>query len=364
MSLMDKLRAELVDIVEWIDDSQHTLVWRFPRFHNQIKNGAQLIVRPGQAAVLVSHGKLADVFTPGRYSLETKNIPILSTLLGWKHGFDSPFKCEVYFANTTRITNLKWGTPNPVMMRDADFGPVRVRAFGTYSIRVVAPEILLTELVGTDSVFEADEISEWLRSIINAAFADVVASSGIAVLDLAARYTEIGELLRREVQERIDDEYGLELPRLNVVNISLPAEVERALDARSSMGVIGDLSAFQAYQMGTAIPAAAENPAGGIAGAGIGLGMGMAMAGPLLQGGAGNAVPAAPPPLAPAASWHVAINDQPAGPFTLSGLAEAVAQGRLRGGTLVWTQGMASWLPAVQVPQLAGLFQAGPPPLP
>ena len=173
MAMMDKLRAELIDIIEWMDDNHHAIVWRFPRFHNQIKNGAQLIVRPGQMALFVSNGKLADVFEPGMYRLETKNLPVLSTLLGWKYGFDSPFKAEVYFVNTTIITDLKWGTPNPVMMRDVDFGPVRVRAFGTYTLRALNPSTLLSNLVGTDSLFEADEISELLRSIVNNAFAEV-----------------------------------------------------------------------------------------------------------------------------------------------------------------------------------------------
>jgi membrane protease subunit (stomatin/prohibitin family) len=363
MAIMDKLRAELIDIVEWMDDSQHTIVWRFPRFHNQIKNGAQLIVRPGQSAVLVSHGKLADVFGPGRYTLETKNIPLLSTILGWKHGFDSPFKAEVYFVNTTHITDLKWGTPNPIIMRDSDFGPVRLRAFGSYSLRAVNPRTLLSELVGTDSVFEADEISEWLRSIINSAFADVVSTSGHAVLDLALHYDELSQQLRADVQERIDDEYGLELPMLNIVNISLPAEVERALDARSSMGVLGDMSRYQAYQMGTAIPDAAQNPAGGIAGAGIGLGMGMAMAGPMLQGG-GAPAPQAAPPLPPPVMWHFAENGQSVGPVNAQQLAQAAGAGRLQRISLVWTAGMAEWQPAGQVPQLAQLFGAAPPPLP
>jgi membrane protease subunit (stomatin/prohibitin family) len=366
MALMDKLRAELIDIVEWVDDSQHTLVWRFPRFHNQIKNGAQLVVRPGQAAVMVCHGKIADVFAPGQYSLETKNLPVLSTLLGWKYGFDSPFKSEVYFVNTTRITDLKWGTPNPVIMRDSDFGPVRVRAFGSYSLRAVEPKTLLTELVGTDSLYEADEISEWLRSIINSAFADMVANSGIAVLDLSTRYDELSDQLRLEVQSRIDDEYGLELPKLNIVNISLPAEVERALDQRTSMGVVGDLRAYHAYQMASAIPDAATNPAGGIAGAGMGLGMGMAMAGPMLTGagGAPGGGIQAPPPPPPPQLWHLAENGQSVGPMSQQQLAEVAASGRLRPDTLVWTAGMAAWAAAGSLPQLVGLFHAGPPPLP
>ena len=371
MGLMERIRHELIDIVEWVDDNHHAIVWRFPRFHNQLKNGAQLIVRPGQMAVMVSNGKLADVFEPGQYSLETKNLPILSTILGWKYGFDSPFKAEVYFVNSTVITDLKWGTPNPVIMRDPDFGPVRVRAFGTYTLRAIDPVVLLTELVGTDSVFEADEISELLRSSVNSAFADVIASSNIAVLDLASCYRELGEQVRMAVRESIDEEYGLEIPQLHIVNISVPAEVEQALDVRSSMGIVGDLSNYQAFQIGSAMPVAAANPAGGLAGAGLGLGMGMAMAGPMLSpggvggvggvGGAPHGSPAAPPPLP---SWHIAENGAAVGPFSPPQLSEAVALGRLRADTLVWRSGMSGWSPAGQVPELVALFQAAPPPLP
>jgi membrane protease subunit (stomatin/prohibitin family) len=271
---MEKLRAELVDVIEWVDDSRHTLVWRFPRYHNQIKYGAQLIVRPGQAAVFVHQGKVADVFGPGQHRLETRNLPILSTLAGWLYGFDSPFKAEVYFVSTRQLTDLKWGTPNPVLMRDPDFGPIRVRAFGTYTLRALDPRTLLSELVGTDSEFESEEISELLRAMVNQAFADVVAKSEIPVLDLAANYADLSEEVRRVVLERIDDEYGLEVPQLVIVNISVPAEVEEALDARSSMGVLGDLGAYQQYRLGHAMPVAAANPAGGLAGAGVGHGDG------------------------------------------------------------------------------------------
>jgi membrane protease subunit (stomatin/prohibitin family) len=365
---MDKLRAELIDIVEWVDDSEHTLVWRYPRFHNQIKNGAQLIVRPGQVAIMVHQGRVADVFEPGQYRLETKNLPILSTLMGWKYGFDSPFKAEVYFVSTRQITDLKWGTPNPVIMRDPDFGPVRVRAFGSYTLKAVDPRVLLSELVGTDHEFEADEVSELLRSVINMSFADIVASSGVAVLDLATRYTELSEELRAAAAQRIDDEFGLQIPQLYIVNISLPAEVEKALDARSGMGIIGDMSRFQAYQLGQAIPEAAANPAGGIAGAGIGLGMGMAMAGPMMggMGGMQGAPPAqtAPPPAPPEPAWHMAEGGQSLGPLSMAQLAQAAGAGRLQPTTLVWTAGMAGWVQAAQIPQLVQLFQAGPPPVP
>ena len=377
MGLMDKLRGELVDIIEWVDDSRHTLVWRFPRYHNQIKHGAQLVVRPGQTAVFVREGEVADVFGPGQYRLETRNLPILSTLAGWKYGFESPFMAEVYFCSTRQITDLKWGTPNPIMMRDADFGSVRVRAFGTYAIKALDPPTLIEELVGTDGEFEVDEISELLRSMINSAFADLVASSEIAVLDLASNYQELSEQLRQQVVEQVDDEYGLDISALYVVNISLPAEVEAALDTRTSMNVIGDMAKFQAYQLGNAMPEAAANPAGGIAGAGIGLGMGMAVANQMMPGAgpmgfAGG--PANPPPNAPAAgpqapppppaAWHMAQNGQSVGPFTAQQMGEAATAGNIRRDTLVWSTGMAAWMPAGQVPALAAFFAAAPPPLP
>ncbi len=367
MGLFDAIRNELVDIIEWIYDSRHTLVWRFPRYQNEIKNGAQLIVRPGQTAVFVNQGEVADIFEPGQYSLETKNLPVLSTLQGWKYGFDSPFRCEVYFVATRQVTDLKWGTPNPVIMRDADFGPVRIRAFGNYTLRAVDPKALLTELVGTDSSFEADEISELLRAIVVQSFSDACASSKIAVLDLATSYVELSEEVRQAVIERVDDEYGLDIPQLQIVNISLPPEVEKAIDTRSSMNAIGNMQQYQAYQMANAMPIAAANPAGGIAGAGLGLGMGMAMANqmmPGMMGGAQPAAAAAPPPPPPAAAWHVAENGQTLGPFDLQSLAQAVAAGQLLPTSMVWSAGMAAWTQASQVPALAGLFAPPPPPPP
>ncbi|TMQ57942.1 MAG: antifreeze protein, partial [Candidatus Eisenbacteria bacterium] len=163
MGLVSKLRGELVDIIEWVDSTRNTLVWRFPRYQNEIKNGARLVVRPGQSAIFVDRGRIADVFQPGSYELGTKNLPLLTTLRGWPHGFNSPFKAEVYFVTTRQVTELKWGTPHPVLLRDPEFGPLRVRAFGTYTLRAVKPEALLSELVGTDGSFEADEIEVLLR---------------------------------------------------------------------------------------------------------------------------------------------------------------------------------------------------------
>ena len=364
MGLLDKLRGELIDIIEWVDDSRHTLVWRFPRYHNQIKNGAQLIVRPGQVAVFVHRGELADVFEPGHYTLKTDNLPILSTLAGWKYGFDSPFKAEVYFVSTRQVTDLKWGTPNPIMLRDADFGPIRLRAFGTYALKAVDPRALLKELVGTDQEFEADEITELMRSVIATAFADMLGEAKVAALDLAANYREMSEQLRQYVIERVDDEYGLDVPQLFIVNISLPEAVEKALDTRTSMGVIGDMSRFQAYQMGNAMLAAAENPSGGGAAEGMGLGMGFAMANRFAQGTAGGAPGAAVPPLPPAAAWHVALNGRTEGPYSEQQLAAGAAAGQLTPATHVWRAGMSGWSRAGEVPELATLFQAATPPPP
>lgn len=361
MGLLDKLRAELIDIIEWVDDDRHTLVWRFPRYQNEIKNGAQLIVRPGQMAIFVHRGQIADVFEPGNYVLKTDNLPILSTLQGWKYGFNSPFRSEVYFVSTRQVTDLKWGTPNPIMLRDADFGPIRLRAFGTYALRCTEPRALLKELVGTDGVVEADEIGELMRSIIMNAFADMLGESKIAALDLAANYRELSEQLRKYVLERVDDEYGLDVPQLFIVNISLPEAVEKALDTRTSMGVIGDMQKFQQFQMGQAMTTAAANPGGGAA-EGMGLGMGFAMANQMAQnlgrtGGAG----AAPPPL-PGDVWHVAVGGESQGPFTAAQIAEGIAGGKIAGTTLLWSPALAGWTAAGQLPQFAARFAAPPPP--
>jgi membrane protease subunit (stomatin/prohibitin family) len=375
MGLMDKLRGELIDIIEWVDDSRHSLVWRFPRYHNQIKHGAQLIVRPGQVAVFVKEGKLADVFEPGRYRLETRNLPLLSTVAGWKYGFDSPFMAEIYFVSTREVTDMKWGTPHPVTLRDADFGAIRIRAFGNYSVRAVDPSRLLEQLVGTDSSFDMDEISELIRAIVVSGFSTAVADAAIPLLDLASNYQVLADEVREAAVNRIDDEYGLDIPQLYVVNISLPAEVEKALDTRSQMAAIGDMNQYREYQYAQAIPLMAEGEAGGIAGAAMGLGVGMKMANQLMGavGQAGGAIsgmtpgpaPGAPPPPPPlVAEWHLVDGGESVGPMTVAQLAQAVVQGRLLPATLVWKDGMANWTAARETAELAPLFGAVPPPIP
>lgn len=370
MGLFDKIRAEFIDIVEWIDDSRHTLVWRFPRYQNEIKNGAQLIVRPGQMAVFVSQGQLADVFEPGQYDLNTANLPILSTLKGWKYGFNSPFKAEVYFVSTRPVTDLKWGTPNPIMLRDPEFGPIRMRAFGTYTLKAVEPKALLKEIVGTDGEVSTDEVTELMRSIIVEALSDMLGKAQVAALDLASKYRELAEKLRLQVIERIDDEYGLDCPQLFIVNISLPEEVEKALDTRSKMSLLGDLDRFQQFQMGEAMTMAAANQAGGGAAEGLGLGIGLAMANRMVPGMATGTMvgvtpnQSVPPPAPTAVAWHVAVNGQTLGPYSLQQMMSGVARSEVTPETLVWTAGMSAWLPAGQVPQLASMFALSPPAVP
>ena len=368
MGFVEKLRGEFVDIIEWVDDNRNTLVWRFPRYHNQIKNGARLVVRPGQSAVFVDRGKVADVFGPGTYELVTKVLPILGTLQGWKHGFESPFKAEVYFVTTRQITELKWGTPNPVVLRDPELGPLRVRAFGSYALRALKPAALLAELVGADGTFTSDEIEVLLRSIIATEFSELIAKSEISIYDLAANYGRLSDELRHAVLAKIDNEYGLDLPQLLIVNVSVPEQVERALDAHSSMGVIGDLDRYQKYQLGEAIPTAAANPAGGLAGAGVGLGMGMAYVG-VGSGAATQPLPAIPPlpvipptPEAARQTWQVVVGGRILGPFTTEQLGRSVASRQFTGESLVWTAGMSAWTPMTQVQSLAVLFAPPPPP--
>jgi len=370
VGIVDKLRGEIVDIVEWVDDSRNTLVWRFPRYQNQIKNGARLIVRPGQSAIFVDQGRVADVFQSGTYVLTTSNLPILSTLRGWKHGFESPFKSEVYFVATRQITDLKWGTPNPVILRDPAIGPVRVRAFGAYTLRASKPEALLKELVGTDGSFQADEIDVLLRSIIATTFAGVLSSAQIALADLASNYMHLSEDLRKRVLDQIDDEYGLDIPQLYIVNISVPDQVEQALDARSSMEIVGDLDRYQRYQVGAAIPVAAANPAGGVAGAAVGLGMGMAYVGAAASGSnsPGTGPPRVPLPVIPpspqadAAIWHITTPGGAAGPLTLAQVREALGAGQVTAESQAWAPGMGAWAPLSSVPALASLFVPPPPP--
>jgi len=290
MSILDKVKEaalnQFIEVIEWLDESKDTLLYRFPVAGQEIKNGAQLIVRESQAAVFVFEGQVADVFEPGRYTIEGGNTPILSKLGAWKHGFNSPIKSEVYFVNTKQFTDMKWGTSNPIMLRDADFGIVRLRAFGAYSLKVADPSEFIKQIAGTNAHFQTEDIDGQLKRAIVTEFSDAIGEMKIPALDLAAQYKEMGEAIRAKINEDFRG-YGLEVTKFYVENISLPPEVETAMDKRASMGALGDAQKYMQFQAADALRDAAQNEGGG-AGLGAGLGAGFAVGGQMANAFGGN----------------------------------------------------------------------------
>lgn len=282
MGLWDRIKGQFIEIIEWVDPSRETIVYKFPVYANEIKMGAKLTVRESQAAVFVNQGRIADVFPPGMYELQTQNMPILSTLMGWKYGFESPFKADIFFVNTRQFTDQKWGTQNPIIVRDPELGPVRLRAFGSYTFRVSDPGKLIRHVAGTDPLFQADEISGQLRNFTVSRFSDFVASAKIALYDLAQQYDELGDGGRKKINQDFS-EYGIEITSFLVENVSVPPEVEAMIDKRGQMNIVGNLDQYQKFQTAQAIGDAAKNPSGG-AGEGMGMGMGFAMAQQMVQG--------------------------------------------------------------------------------
>jgi len=366
MALWDKLIAELVDIVEWLDDTHDTLAYRFERYQNEIKYGAKLVVREGQMAVFINEGKLADVYKPGTYDLTTQNMPILATLRGWKYGFNSPFKAEVYFVSTRKFTDLKWGTPGPAMMRDKDFGMVRVTSYGIYSIRAKDPGVIVKDLVGTEGRFTVEQVEDNLRGKIGLRIKELMPELGIPVIEMSAKVYEMGNKLRERLQPDFDT-MGLELVEVQVQNVGLPEEVEKAIDKRGAMAAVGDLRAYTQYETASSIHDAAANP-GGAAGAGMGLGAGIAMGANMMNSmtgaAAASAASAGPPPVPGAALYHVVQGQAQTGPFDMGTLQQQAATGQINRNTLVWKNGMPQWAKAGDVPELASLFSNVPPPIP
>ena len=272
------IKSQLLKVIEWTDDSKDLLVYKFPMQPNtEIMMGSALTVRESQVAIFVNKGQIADIFQPGYYKLSTDNMPVLTKIMSWKYGFDSPFKAEVYFINTKQFTDQKWGTVNPIMMRDADFGMIRIRGYGKFSFRVDDPATFLKELFGTNSTFETKDITDYLKSILIQNISDTIAELKIPALDLATQYREISAA----VTEHSDADFrkmGLQLVNMIVENVSLPEEVEKMMDTRTSMGVMGDkMGAFMQYQTAHAIRDAAQNEGNGMAGAGMGLGAGLGL---------------------------------------------------------------------------------------
>ncbi len=297
MALKDFIKSQLLEVIEWLDDSGNTIVYRYPVKDQEIKMGARLTVREGQTAVFINEGRLTDVFKPGLHKLSTRNLPVLTKLMAWKHGFNSPFKAEVYFVSTRQFTDQKWGTANPVIVRDPELGPLRLRAFGIYSFRVDDPGLFIRDIVGTDGSFTTEEIAGQLRGLAISGFSDLLGESKIPVFDMASNYDELSAQARQKLGAEFKA-HGLELAKFYVENISLPPKVEEMLDKRTSMGVVGDMGRFTQFQAAKAIESAAENP-GGTAGAGVGLGAGIAMGHQMMgamgsaQQGTGPAQPAA-----------------------------------------------------------------------
>lgn len=378
MGFMKKLRGEFVDIIEWMDDSRSTLAWRFPRYNNEIKNGAELIVREGQRALFVYRGQLADEFGPGHYQLTSEALPILSTLDGFKHGLQSPFRSEVYFINTRPVTDLRWGTPQPVTIRDPDFRMVQVRASGLCVVKVDDPTVFLREVIGTDSSVDIAEVTELLRRVISLAFSDMIIASGYGALELQGKQVELSEKLRQFVVERVDDEFGLSIPELTM-NISLPNEITAAMTRGVARGVeeagyvhnVGETERLREVRMADAILAAASNEGGSAMGDMMSMGIGLNMANQMAQSIGGSAAPApaagspvTPPPIPASAAYFVAMNGAQAGPFPENQLSGLVASGQLMASTLVWCSGMPDWAEASTVSGLEALFGSTPPPLP
>jgi excisionase family DNA binding protein len=302
MGITDFFKGEFIDVIEWTDDSRDTLSFRFPDDDKAIKNGAQLIVRESQVAQFVYLGEFGDTFLPGKHSLTTDNIPVLTKLKSWKYLFNSPFKADVYYVITRLFTGNKWGTSNPVMLRDADFGVARIRAFGTYDFKIVEPKTFLREVAGSDHNFRLDEFADTMRSRIVSLFTDAIASAKIPVLDVASRYSELGDALLPMINPAVTEKYGLAITSFIVENVSVPPEVEAALDKRASMTAIGNLNDYVKYQMGQGMAAGGS---GGAAGTAAELAMGFGMAQQMMQqgfagGAAAPTVAAAPELLGPA----------------------------------------------------------------
>ncbi len=358
MGLFDWIFGQFIDVIDWTDDTHDTMVWRFPRQGNAIKYGAKLIVRESQIAVFVNEGQIADILTPGTYELETNNLPILTDLQHWDHGFNSPFKAEVYFLSTKRFTDLKWGTKNPIMVRDSEFDMVRLRAFGTYEIRLDDPETFLKEIVGTDGHFTTDEIEGQLSNLIVSKLAVILGKDDTPVLDLAANYETFGQFITEGIAPFFQ-EYGLELTKILVENISLPEAVQQALDRRTSRAITGDLDANLKYQAAEAMgKTSGGGTMGDMVGMGAGVAMGQMMADALKPGH--ESASATPPPPPDIKHYFVSIDGRSEGPFGLDEMRSMIAEGTLTRDTYVWREDLDGWKEAAHV--VGGLFPPPPPP--
>jgi len=371
-TIKEKLSNEFIDIIEWLDYTDDTICHRFERYQNEIKNNAKLIVREGQTAVFVNEGQLADVFEPGTYTLSTQNLPILTTLKGWKYGFDSPFKAEVYFVNTHLFTDEKWGTKNPITLNDERFGLVEIRAFGTYAFRISDAGKFIVDIVGTDNNFTNFEINEHLKSLIATRFTDTVGEANLPIELYAANTTELSETCKEVMQPEFES-VGIALEKFFIENVSMPEDLKKEIFEYSRIDKL-DLDKLTKFKTAKAIEAAAANE-GGTAGAGMGMGMGFVLAqqmgGMMSPQMGGQQMPpqqqavTMPPPMPQAIQYFYAANGQQAGPVTFEQLKALFANRTVNRDSLVWKQGMAEWVALKDVEELkAFLGGSTPPPLP
>lgn len=365
MGLFGKLRGEFIDIIEFLDNTQDTIVYRFERYGNEIKNNAKLIVREGQTAVFVNEGQVADIFTPGTYTLNTENLPILSTLKGWKYGFNSPFKAEVYFVSTKNFIDQKWGTKNAIILSDKRFGMVELRAFGIYSFKITDAPVFIREIVGTNQSFTTQHISEQLKSIIVTRFSDATGESNLPIESYASNLNELSDAIFSYMQGDFAA-YGMEVTKFLIENISMPDDVKKEIFELSRLDKI-DLDKLTKLKAAKAMEAAAENPSG-TAGMGVGLGAGIAMAQQMTQNMTGSVgkqnEQGTPPPLPGETLYYAAIDGQQAGPYNLVQLGELVEQQIINRDTLVWKKGLSEWVSASQQADLQSLWTLVPPPFP
>lgn len=335
MSIMNFIKGELLEIIEWQDDTRDTIAWRFPDDDKAIKNNAQLIVRESQTVQFVYLGQFGDTFGPGKHSLATDNIPVLTRLKGWKYGFQSPFKADVYFVNTRLFTGNKWGTSNPIMLRDPDFGIVRARAFGTYDFRVTNVQTFLKEVAGSDHDFRVNEFADTMRSRIVSIFSEALATANVPVLDVATRYSDLGDALLPIINPALSVKYGIEVPSFIVENVSVPPEVEEAIDKRSAMSAIGNLNDYVKYQMGQGM---ASGQGSGAAGMASEMAIGFAMAQQMMQQTQLGAAPAATPGVPAAAAAHTAALNpdvlDPASIALMLGVTAADVMAEIEAGNL------------------------------
>ena len=374
-TLKGHAKAQFLDVIQWMEDDRDTIVHRYPVFNQAIQDGGKLVVREGQAAVFVNEGKLSEVFGPGTYEISTRTKAIWSFFESIKYQLNYPYKGDIFFVSTRRFTELRWGTPNPVMMHDAQLGPVRIRAFGIYSFRIGDPGAFLRELVGNTGLFTTDEIQGQLKRKLVSAFTDTVGEAKIPVLELAAQYMDLGDSMRERMNPWFMENYGIQLTDFVVENISLPPDVEKMLDKRTSMGLIGDMGAFTQFQAANAIEKAAGQPGGGnnpMLNAGMGMAMGNVMGHQMMQAQHGGpqhyqgtqpmpSAPPPPPPMGPQKLHYNGVGGQ--GQYTPAEIAGMIAANR-SGAHNLWAPGWSGWNSWEQVPEVAGQVPPDMPPPP